>query len=180
MLLSYIELIQLVEAGVITADMDLVNGASIDVRLHNEILVESKPQEFESIVSPSSKETPKMDRVFIGDGGYIMKPGKCVLASTVELFNIPNDISCKFLLKSSIARCFLNNMLAGWIDPGFHNSRLTLELKNDLEHHSILLKTGMKIGQIVFFRCAPVPMDRSYAAIGRYNNSMTTTASQGV
>lgn len=53
--LSYIELIQLVEAGTITADIDLVNGASIDVRLHNEILVESKPQEFESIVSPDRK-----------------------------------------------------------------------------------------------------------------------------
>ncbi|MBL0320592.1 MAG: dCTP deaminase, partial [Alphaproteobacteria bacterium] len=145
-----------------------------------EILVESKPQEFDQIVSLSAKESPKLDRVFIGDGGYIMKPNRFILASTIEMFNLPNDISCEFKLKSSVARAGLNNMLAVWVDPGFNNSRLTLELKNDLEHHSLLLNSGMKIGQMVFYRCHPVPMDRSYAVIGRYNNSMTTTASQGV
>ncbi len=180
MLLSYVELIQLVEAGIITAEFDLINGASIDVRLHNEILVESKPQEFDQIVSLSAKESPKMDRVYIGEGGYVMKPNRFLLASTMEQFNLPNDIACEFKLKSSVARAGLNNMLAVWVDPGFNNSRLTLELKNDLEHHSLLLKAGMKIGQMVFYRCAPVPTDQSYSEKGRYNNSDTTTMSKGV
>jgi deoxycytidine triphosphate deaminase len=65
-------------------------------------------------------------------------------------------------------------------DPRWHNSKLTLELKNELSHHQILLKTGMKIGQIIFYRVTPVPEEHSYAVKGRYNNTTEVTASKGV
>jgi deoxycytidine triphosphate deaminase len=38
----------------------------------------------------------------------------------------------------------------------------------------------MKIGQMVFFRCAPVPDHASYAAKGQYNGDTGAVGSKGV
>jgi dCTP deaminase len=113
-------------------------------------------------------------------GGYDLKPGEFVLASTREVFNLPDDLACEFKLKSSLARAGLQHAVAGWADPGFHNSVLTLELSNSLRAHWLRLTPGQPIGQLVFFRGEPVPADRSYAARGQYCNDRQTTASKGV
>lgn len=180
MLLSYNELVELVEYGVIDADYELINGASIDLRLHNEILIEQWVPEYNRIVNLSKKESPKFESITMDSGGFIFKPGMFILASTVETFNLPNDIACEFKLKSSIARAGINHLLAGFADPGWHNSRLTLELKNCLQFHSVLLKPNMKIGQMLFHRVKPVPEDKSYRVNGRYNGTLQTTMSKGV
>ena len=80
--------------------------------------------------------------------------------------------SCQFVLKSSRARSGLNHLLAGWCDPGWHGSRLTLELKNERLHHAIPLYPGLKIGQMVFHAMSNVPM-HSYRETGHYNNHLT-------
>jgi len=56
-------------------------------------------------------------------------------------------------------------------DPGWHGSTLTLELRNLTTYHFLKLEFGIKIGQMVFFRCDPVPQEASYAARGSYNNN---------
>ena len=184
MLLSYYELKELVDQGVITADPDLINGTSIDVRLHDTIMVEAETQlqhavQGYPVVDLSKKQSPSFITMNI-DHGYIVLPGQCLLASTQEIFNLPNDISCEFKLKSSIARTFLNCMLATWCDPTWSNSRLTLELHNCLQHNAVLVKTGMKIGQMIFYYSKPVPSENSYSVKGRYNNTTEVTASKGV
>lgn len=179
MLLSYTALMELVEQGVITADPDLVNGASIDVRLDRTIMVE-KVQYVPVMIDLSRKESPAFMTMDLGEHGYALKPNQFALASTMETFNLPNNIACEFKLKSSIARAGLNHLLAGFADPRWHNSKLTLELKNDCEYHSLLLKPGMKIGQMVFFQVDPVPEEHSYAVKGRYNHTTIVTASKGV
>ena len=98
-----------------------------------------------------------------------MAPGEFILAHSMEKFNLPMDISCEFKLKSSGARSGLDNALATWCDPGWNNSTLTLELKNNLRFTHIILREGMFIGQMVFFRNVPVPKDKSYFIRGRYN-----------
>jgi len=118
MLLSYNELVELVESGVITADLENVNGASIDVRLHTEIMVEQYVQQYHSIVELSKKESPSLLSVDISDKGFVLKPGQFILAATVEFFNLPSDIACEFKLKSSLARAGLNHHLAGWCLTG--------------------------------------------------------------
>ena len=40
-----------------------------------------------------------------------------------DSFNLPNDISCQFVLKSSRAQSGLNHLLAGWCDPGWHGKQ---------------------------------------------------------
>ena len=179
MLLSYNELHELIESGVIDADPENVNGTSIDVRLDRTILVEMEKKEI-GIVDPSLKQSHDTVRIEMPDSGYLMLPGKCVLASTVETFNMPLDISPQLVLKSSIGRVFLNHMMAGFGDPGWSNSKMTLELKNELQHNAILIKPNMKIAQIKFYRSKPVPEHRSYRHRGRYNDTTTVTGSKGV
>lgn len=79
---------------------------------------------------------------------------------------MPNDLAAEFRLKSSLARAGLDAALAMWCDPGWHGSVLTLELTNALKMHSLRFRPGLKIGQMVFHRGAPVPAHASYAVKG--------------
>lgn len=169
-LLSYNELCELVEDGVITdVDPKAINAASIDVRLGNEIVVEDV-NVAATIVSIHEREVFPAIKMTMQEQGYIMSPGEFILAHTVEKFNLPNDIVAEFKLKSSGARTGLENALATWCDCGWNGSVLTLELKNFLQFHSLRITPGMYIGQMIFYRVSEVPAERSYATIGRYNN----------
>lgn len=179
MLLSYLELVELVKSGVIDAPVENINGASIDLTLDNLLLIE-KEHVIEQTVDLSIKKFPDMIPLVMTDHGFAMKPGQFILASTQETFNLPNDIAAEFKLKSSIARGGLNHCLAGFADPRWFGSKLTLELKNELQYNQLVLKPGMKIGQIIFYRVTPVPEEHSYAVKGRYNNTTEVTASKGV
>ena len=173
MLISYNELCEFVERGVITpVDPKDINGTSIDVHLGPKILVE-KPvnyMEFYPIVSLRDKQNVRWVAFDITEGYYDLHPGEFILAHTVEVFDLPADISAEFKLNSSGARIGLDNALATWADPRWHGSTLTLELKTNTRHHVIRLHHGCRIGQMIFHRSEPVPEDKSYAVRGRYLN----------
>lgn len=177
-LLSYVNLVNLVEQGVINAEPENISGASIDITLGDTIMVEElinyKP------IDLKAKESPNMVAVKIPEEGYILSPNEFILATSVETFNLPNNIAAEYKLKSSLARSGLQHMLAGWCDPSWSNSKLTLELTNQTRYHQLVLKAGMKIGQIVFYECDPVPNEKSYAVKGQYNNQECVTANKGV
>jgi dCTP deaminase len=139
---------------------NLLNPASLDVRLGPNLMIEVRDQ-------------PELMRIDISDrtedDPYLLLPGEICLAETFEQFNLPDSISAQFVLKSSRARDFYGHMLAGWADPGWHGSKLTLELKNERRHHPLPLYPNLKIGQMVFFRMSAVPL-KSYALTGHYNN----------
>ena len=168
-LLSYVELCELVEQGVIgPVDPSAINAASIDVRLGDEIVVEQYCDHRMRPVDIHKREVFPSVKEMINTH-YDMQPGEFILAHTMETFNLPNDICCEFKLKSSGARTGLENALATWCDAGWHGSKLTLELKNLLRYNSLRLTPGMYIGQMIFYRIKEVPEHRSYATIGRYN-----------
>lgn len=182
MLLSYVELNELVSRGVITnVEPEAVNAASIDVRLGHTIMVEDVPLDewgrAQYVIADLSKREPLQMRkiTILGDGSYRLQPGQFILAHTIEMFNLPNDISAQFLLKSSMARNGLDHLSATWCDAGWHGSSLTLELRNVTQHHVLLLTPGMFIGQMKFYRHTPVPDDKSYAARGRYNHDLSVS-----
>lgn len=172
MLLSYKQLLDLVDAGIMThVDPEHINSASIDVRLGNELLIE-KPRITAALFTISLKNREPLRVIkhkFDREGPFYLYPGECVLAHTIEMFNLPNNVSAMFKLKSSCGRIFLEHMNAGWCDAGWHGSSLTMELKNNTRSHVIELNYGDKIGQMVFFSHAMVPSDKSYAVRGRYN-----------
>lgn len=177
-LVSYTDLVLLVERGVINAPLEHINGSSIDLTLGEHIMVEKVGKAHNSI-NLMAKETIAMTEVRLSEDGYDLKPDQFILASTAETFNLPNNIAAEYKLKSSLARSGLEHMLAGWCDPGWTNSKLTLELKNATQYHNLLLKPGMKIGQIVFWQCEPVPEEESYAVKGQYNEQDKATESKG-
>ena len=181
-LITFEELEEFVEGRVLEgARHENVNAASIDVRLGYRFMVEKMERGGNPYVDVSQKEAPTMSEITIDpDKPMVLHPGQFVLAETMERFHLNNDIACEFKLKSSAARAGLNHSLAGWGDPGFNNATLTLELQNVLRDHSLILRPGMKIGQIVFWRGHPVPDEHSYAVKGRYNGQKGPTASKGV
>ena len=176
-LLSYNRLVELVENGVIDAPIENINGASIDITLAPNFLTESELLTPDIIVLKHKESiTTVVDR----DHTLILDPGDFVLASSAETFNLPDNIACEYKLKSSLARSGLQHMLAGWCDPGWNNSRLTLEFKNVTQYHALQLDAGMKIGQMVFFECDPVPANRSYSKVGQYNDQDGVTGNKGL
>ena len=180
MLLSYTDLCQLQNMNIIqNSGRDHINGASIDVTLGNTVMCEC-PLEEGIVVNLAKKSTPKMVSKDISATGIVLAPGEFILAQTEQVFNLPANIAAKFKLKSSAARAGLQHAFAGWCDPGWHGSVLTLELTNALSHHYLKLEVGMKIGQMIFYRVVPVPAEHSYAQRGQYNGDVNVTASKGL
>lgn len=176
MILNTYQILDLINKGVIeNATPSNVNGSSLDLTLGKYILVEkmSEAHKFSglnNIISLRQKDSLCMEKVDLEkDGHFILRPGQFILAETVEKFNIPLNISAEYKLKSSMARIGLEHLNAGWVDPGWNNSVLTLEFRNLTTFHEIELVYGDKIGQMVFFQHEPVEMDDSYAIKGRYN-----------
>ena len=178
-LISYTDLSYLVHSGIIDAKPENINGSSIDITIGDTILVEDINMSG-SVVDLKEKESLNMKEFTIPEQGYLLFPGDFILATSQEVFNLPDNIAAEYKLKSSLARSGLQHLLAGWCDPGWSNSKLTLELKNVTQYHTLLIKPGMKIGQMVFWSCTPVPLDKSYSVTGQYNNQETVTGNKGV
>lgn len=170
MILADFQIRALCETGMVTPfDPALVNPASLDLRMGDNILIES---------SEGPGLVPYSLAHHTADDPYRLVPGQFVLAETQETFNLPNHLAGQFVLKSSRAREGLQHLLAGYCDPGWHGSRLTLELKNVRQLHWVGLWPGLKIGQMKFLTMDARPL-ASYAVTGRYNADQTVTASRG-
>jgi dCTP deaminase len=140
-------------------EQDLINPASLDLRLGDTIMIESAEDLDMRPLSIAGRTA---------ENPYELKPGQFVLAQTIEVFNMPENIAGLFFLKSSRAREGYENLHAGYADPGWHGSVLTLELKNSRQLLPLPLYPGMKIGQMVFFRMSQQPVI-SYSEVGHYN-----------
>lgn len=172
MILGYNSLCQMVEAGIIeNVDPANINGASIDLTLGDIIFVEGCEGVAIVDLAARPREFPNYNVVKLDEDGFIIAPGQFLLASTQEVFNLPNNIAFNYRLNSSLGRAGLNHALAGFADPGWAGSHLTLELKNWTEYHHLRIRPGQKIGQAIFYQTEPVPEERSYSKIGSYNFS---------
>lgn len=125
-------------------DEKLVNPASYDVTLHDDIFIRGD-------------EKAKLPHKF--------SPGEFLIASTNEFFSLPLDVAGDLKLKSSIGRKGINHALSGWIDPGFRGT-ITLELQN-ISGSYVMLVPGMKVAQLVFYGLSE-PTELSYEKTGRY------------
>ena len=160
MLLAHDEIEELLELEVVEyADKELINSASLDIRLGMEILIERPLPVFEpddtrlglKQVTLRDRDPLNMVSYNLKDQGpFFLYPGEFILAHSHEVFNLPNHN-------------------AGWCDAGWHGSSLTLELKNITRYHVIVLHYLDKIGQMIFMKHKTVSMEHSYATRGRYN-----------
>ena len=112
------------------------------------------------------------------DEPFILHPGEFVLGQTHEWVELPNDLVARLEGKSSLGRLgLLIHSTAGYVDPGWKGN-LTLELSN-VANLPIALYSGMRIGQISFFRMSS-PVERPYGSpeLGsKYQGQSEPTAS---
>jgi dCTP deaminase len=169
MILCDTEIRALCEEGLVDPyDPTLVNPASLDVRLGENILVEA---EFTTQMQPRSIARFNEWRPFL------LQPHEFILAETVETFFLPSFVAGQFALKSSRARSGIEHLMAGYCDPGWQGSKLTLELQNARTMHPVALWPGMRIGQIVFHRMSATPAE-DYSIVGHYNFDQKVTAAK--
>lgn len=144
---------------IVPFEPEQLNPASYDLLLGSEIMIESV----------ASRELVRMSIAgYTQEDPYWLKPREWILAETWETFNMPQDVAGLFFLKSSRAREGLEHMHAGFADPEWNGSKLTLELTNARQLHALPIWPGMKVGQMVFMLTAGKP-EISYAAVGHYN-----------
>jgi dCTP deaminase len=169
MILCDTEIRALCEQGLVTPyDPALVNPASLDVRLGCDLLVE---------VAEWSTMIPVDITGHTQAEPFYLQPHEFVLACTEETFYLPTNIAGQFALKSSRARSGIEHLMAGYCDPGWSGSKLTLELQNARSMNTVAIWPGMRIGQIVFHRMSQTPA-QDYSITGSYNNDLTVTASK--
>lgn len=119
-----------------------IQPASIDIRLGNTF----------SIVDDTSSGIITLENEIkyktITTDTYLIMPGQFVLATTMEYFELPDNLTAFVEGRSSLGRMGLFIQNAGWVDPGF-KGEITLELFN-ANKCAIELKTGRRVGQLVF------------------------------
>jgi|GEM_PF-1332167 len=140
------ELVEQGRIGIEPFDATLVQPASVDCRLGNEL---SEMRDGVAI-DPYRASEARWQKTIVPDGEpFCLASGKFVLGHTVETYRFPADVLGFVNGKSSLARIGLAvHVTAGVCDPGFEG-QITLELSN-IGRRDILLWPGMPVAQIVF------------------------------
>lgn len=125
--------------------------ASIDVRLGSGFLVFSRHTA--ASIDPWGANDALMQSVEVPEGEpFILHPGEFVLGTTFERLTLPNDVVARIEGKSSLGRLgLLIHATAGFVDPGWTNGQITLELSN-VAPLPIKLWPGMRIAQLSFMQ----------------------------
>lgn len=156
------------ESLVITPiEKEQIQPASVDVRLGNTFsIVEDSPTGVITLDSEIQYKTIKTNT-------YVLLPGQFVLATTMEYFELPDDLTAFVEGRSSLGRMGLFIQNAGWVDPGF-KGEITLELFN-ANRCAIELTSGRRVGQLVFAKMDNSALN-SYK--GKYQGQRGATGSK--
>lgn len=144
-------------------DENLVNPASIDIRLGKSVVREDIYGDFVTCE--------------LGDGRFAdcLMPGEFILISTFERICVPNGFALDLRLKSSTARKGYNHSLAFWVDPGW-DGYLTMEVQNIRRYGELPLIAGMRFAQIIVHQLTAVA-ENPYS--GKYQGATGVEASKG-
>ena len=146
---------------------DQIQPASVDIRLGSTFsIVEDSSTGILTMDKPISYKTIETDR-------YLLLPGQFVLATTMEYFALPDDLTAFVEGRSSLGRMGLFIQNAGWVDPGFEGE-ITLELFN-ANRCAIELQAGRRVGQLVF---AKMDDTAEYPYRGKYQGQRGATGSR--
>lgn len=144
-----------------------IQPASVDIRLGNTFsVVDDTPSNIITLESQINYKTITTDT-------YLIMPGEFVLATTMEYFELPDNLTAFVEGRSSLGRMGLFIQNAGWVDPGF-KGEITLELYN-ANRCAIELKAGRRIGQLVFAEMDEYALNPYN---GKYQGQMGATGSR--
>ncbi len=154
------------ELGIDPLDPAQIEPASVDLRLGNTFLT---PKATNGICSMS--EAPDYESVTAES--FIIPTRGFVLATTVEVVRLPNDLTAFVEGRSSVGRLGLFIQNAGWVDPGFEGA-ITLELYN-ANAAPMRIEAGRRICQLVLAK-ADQAVEHPYR--GKYQGQRQTTGSR--
>tara|TARA_Y100001973_G_scaffold101968_1_gene166088 strand:+ start:505 stop:1023 length:519 start_codon:yes stop_codon:yes gene_type:complete len=143
-----------------------VGPCSVDLHLGNTFAQLGVKQKFLFVDSESVYQKTKTE-------DFLLEPSKFVLASTQEKVSIPPHLAAFVAGRSSVGRLGLQIQNAGFVDSGF-KGQITLELYNQADR-PILLKTGVRICQLVFFK---LDEETSEPYSGKYQDQEGATGSR--
>lgn len=148
-------------------EKEQIQPASIDIRLGNTF----------SVVEDTSTGIINLEneikyKTIVSDS-YILLPNQFVLATTMEYFDLPDDLTAFVEGRSSLGRMGLFIQNAGWVDPGF-KGEITLELYN-ANRCAIELKAGRRVGQLVFAKMDDIALNPYN---GKYQGQRGATGSR--
>lgn len=148
-------------------DVAQIQPASFDIRIGNTFCVSDEmPDGVVSLDTKIKYRTITAER-------YMLLPGQFVLATTMEYFKLPNNLTAFVEGRSSIGRLGLFIQNAGWVDPGFEGE-ITLEMYN-ASRFAIELTAGSRVGQLVF---AKMGKESRYPYNGKYQGQRGATGSR--
>ena len=170
MILSDVTIMEMLKAGTLEIS-PLTEGqiqpASVDIRLGDTFsVVEDSSTGIISLEKEIKYKTIQTDT-------YLLLPGQFVLATTMEYFALPDNLTAFVEGRSSLGRMGLFIQNAGWVDPGFRGE-ITLELFN-ANRCAIELKCGRRVGQLVF---AEMDRDALHPYNGKYQGQRGATGSK--
>ena len=161
------EMISVKSLVITPLEKEQIQPASVDVRLGKTFsIVEDSSTGVITLGSKIQYKTIQTDK-------YVLLPGQFVLATTMEYFELPNDLTAFVEGRSSLGRMGLFIQNAGWLDPGF-KGEITLELFN-ANRCAIELKSVRRVGQLVFAKM-DIAAENPYN--GKYQGQRGATGSR--
>lgn len=157
---------------------DRLQPSSYDVTLGTEFMVFDDTKG--TVIDPEEDNSKNMRKVKATKlNPFVLHPGQFALGVIAEEVGVSDKFVCVLNGKSSLGRLGLViHATAGFIDPG-NSLHITLELFN-VATMPIILRPGMKIGQVVF-ETLTEPCERPYGSKGlnsKYFKSKTVEASK--
>jgi len=143
-----------------------IQPASVDVRLGNSFSIVKSGNNVIKMDVPVEYHSLTTDT-------FLLLPKQFVLATTMEYFRLPKDLTAFVEGRSSIGRLGLFIQNAGWVDPGFEGE-ITLELFNAGDQ-AIELCAGRRVGQLVFAKM-DCKAENPYS--GKYQGQRSATGSR--
>lgn len=159
-------------------DKGALQPSSIDMTLDNKLLIMKRSVIAIDPLLPDRYDFMQQD---LSQGRFSIQPGDFILGSTREIVGLGGKLAARLEGKSSLGRLGLSiHTTAGFIDPGF-GGQITLELNNH-GTRPIILRYGMKIGQLCLFKLSSEP-SALYGDIrfgSRYQGQSGPTPSKGI
>lgn len=150
-----------------------VESGNYRIRLGAKILIPKKGMRVNLKNFSNSKEN-LYDDFDLSGNDYILKPGEFILAQTLELISLKNNIAALLDGRSTFARLGVTiHQSSQYIAPGQDPHAITLELFN-ASPFEIELSYGVEAGKLIFFEFSE-DNDRGYKEYGVYLGNKTTT-----
>ena len=155
-------------------DPTLVQPNSLDIRLGNHFVWYEAGDD---VIDPYRKETITTGTSEVVTDSIVLSPGQFMLAETMEVIGLPDNIVASIEGKSSSARLGVElHQTGGWIDAGFHGS-ITLEMCN-VNSRPVRMYAGMPVGQLVFYTTERAEKPYNLKPDAKYQDQRQATLSR--